>query len=272
MAKKASGAAEKKATADQEAPKAAPPPAKVESSFGDAGERVKLAHFDTEESRATCEAILDQGRYDWPAGVKPPKSILDVGAYVGASTLSLARQFPDAVLHAFEPCAPSRALLKDNVAACKNVTVHERAVWDRDGKRRLFDGRDDPATASLVASAINRTSGEEVETRQASLLLDDLGILRVDCLKVSTAGGEVAVLEAIIRHLEGTSVIFVEYRSEADRRRIDLMLCAKHMLVGGVIEGPNHGHLCYVLRRSLDREAAGEREAVKLHRTPDKKG
>ncbi len=270
MAKKASSASAKKAKADQEASKAAAPPPKVESSFEVSGEQVKLAHFDTRESRATCKAILEEGRYQWPAGVKAPKSILDVGAYVGASTLALARQFPEAILHAFEPCAASRELLKANVAACKNVTVHERAVWDRDGKQRLFDGRKDPQTASLVASAINQTGGAEVETRQASALLDDLGILRVDCLKVSTAGGEVAVLEAIVRHLEGTAVIFVEYRSEADRRRTDLILCAKHMLVSGQIVGPNHGHLCYVLRRAIDREAAGEREAVKLHRTPDK--
>ncbi|GAB5467176.1 MAG: hypothetical protein Kilf2KO_02060 [Rhodospirillales bacterium] len=259
-----------KAVEPPAASKAAEPPPRTTGSFGRAGAEQSLAHFDTDVSRESCRRILEEDPYDWPAGIAAPQVLLDVGAYVGASTLALAKQFPEAKIHAYEPCAASAALLKANVAEQANVKVHEIAVWDRDSDRKLFDGKDDPVAASLIASAATASTGAEVPTRHGDLLLDDLGLVRLDGLKISTGGSEVAVLESVIRHMESTPVVFIAYSSETDRRRIDLILCATHILLAGRIEGPHRGQLCYGLRRVIKKDASGDRTATRLHRTPDK--
>lgn len=244
-------------------------PAKAESSFARRGQSQRIVHFDTQESRASCRDILESDLYDWPVGIKPPTLLWDVGAYVGAASLAFARQFPAAAIHAFEPCAAARGLLQENLGGLPKATVHETAVWYQDGKRTLYAGKGDPLTASLVRSPLTETQGEEVSARHADALLDALGLSRVDGLKIATGGCEVAILEALIRHLEAIPVVFIDYRSETDRRRIDLILCATHMLLKGRIYGPQHGHLCYGLRRVLSKEGSGEDMAVRLHRRPD---
>ncbi len=268
------GAEDEEAKTEEKQEKAKPvpadPPPRAESSFGKSGQEVKIHHFDTEESREACRVLFDDNPYAWPAGIKNPEVIMDVGAYVGASSIVFARQFPSATVHAYEPCSASRSLLTENVTAYPNIKVHEEALWDRDEDRKLFDGKTDPLTASLVPSTGNVASGEEVKARHADEALDDLNLARSDVVKINTGGSEVAILQAMIRHMEATPVVYITYRSETDRRRIDLILCATHMLVGGTIEGPHRGQLCYGLRRVMDAKAAGEKDAVRLHRTPFK--
>ncbi len=249
-------------------PVPAEPPPRAKSSFGAPGKEVKLIHFDTEASRANCRAILEEQCYAWPEGIRDPQVIMDVGAYVGASSIAFARRFPSATVHAYEPGSAARALLKENAAAYTNIKIHEEAVWDRDQERQLYDGKEDPLFASLVSSTSTVPSGELVKCRHADEVLDGLDLMRADALKINTGGSEVAVLQALIRHMEATLAVYVTYRSETDRRRIDLILCATHMLMAGTIEGPHRGQLCYGLRRVLDLKASGDRDAVRLHRTP----
>ncbi len=265
--------AEEKAEAEAPSkPKPVPaePPARMESSFGASGKEQKISHFDTEASRASCRAIFDEQPYAWPKGFKAPEVIMDIGAYVGASAVAFARAFPSATIHAYEPGSAARKLLEENVAAFPNIKVHAEAIWDRDEERQLYDGKDDPLFASLVPSTATQSSGELVKALHADEALYALNLQRSDAVKINTGGSEVAVLQALIRHMEATPVIFITYRSEADRRRIDLILCATHMLLAGTIEGPQRGQLCYGLRRTIDPEAAGDRDAVRLHRTPFK--
>ncbi len=260
------------AEAKEEKPKPVPaePPPRAESSFGNPGQEQKIVHFDTDESRASCRQNFEDNPYAWPEGIKAPEIVMDIGAYVGASAIQFARRFPSATVHAYEPNTAARTLLKENVTAYPNIKVHEEAIWDRDEDRKLFDGKNDPLTASLVPSTANVASGEEVRAQHADEALDNLNLSRSDVVKINTGGSEVAILQAMIRHMEATPVIFITYRSETDRRRIDLILCATHMLLGGTIEGPHRGQLCYGLRRILDAKAVGEKDAVRLHRTPFK--
>lgn len=268
----ASEAEESESEAKQEKPKPVPaePPARAESSFGEAGKEVKIHHFETEASRESCRAHFEDDPYPWPAGIKDPEIIMDIGAYVGASAIAFARRFPSATIHAYEPCTASRTLLTENAAAYPNIKIHEEALWDRDEERKLYDGKADPLNASLVPSPANVASGEEIKARHGDEVLDDLNLARSDVVKINTGGSEVAILQAMIRHMEATPVVYITYRSETDRRRIDLILCATHMLVSGTIEGPHRGQLCYGLRRVMDANASGDKDAVRLHRTPFK--
>ncbi len=256
--------------AEEPKPVPAAPPLQAESSFGKAGQEQKVKHFDTDESRESCRAIFEDGPYRWPEGFKALEVIMDIGAYVGASTLVFAWQFPSATVHAYESCSASRALMTENVAGFTNVKVHEEAIWDKDQVCKLHDGKADPLFASLVPSTSTRSSGEEVKARHADEALGDLNLARSDAVKISTGDSEVAILQALVRHMEATPIIYINYRSETDQRRIDLIMCATHMLLAGTIESPHRGQLCYGLRRVIDPKTAGDKDAVRLHRTPHK--
>ncbi|MEO1191794.1 MAG: FkbM family methyltransferase [Pseudomonadota bacterium] len=254
-----------------EKPEPRPAPPSVSENFGSGSAAQSLKVFDSEASRASTKAILEGARYTWPEGVKPPQVIFDIGAYVGAASLAFAQQFPDAKIHAFEPNPHSAALARENLAGKEKVELHEIAIWSKDEEaRKLYDGKDDPLTASVVPSTATGNQSQPVKTEMGDNVLARLGFSRLDGLKISTGGSEVAVLESLIRHMESTPVVFIAYHSETDRRRIDLIICATHMLLGGEILGPHQGYLCYGLRRTLDRAASGDQDATRLHRTPHK--
>jgi hypothetical protein len=49
-------------------------------------------------------------------------------------------------------------------------------------------------------------------------------------------------------HLETVPVIHLGFRSESDRRLIDELLMATHVLWRGMMDSPNYGTLTYVIR------------------------
>ncbi len=51
------------------------------------------------------------------------KTVLDIGANVGAASVYLAMSYPDARIYAFEPGSDALSLLQKNVAPLRNVTV-----------------------------------------------------------------------------------------------------------------------------------------------------
>jgi FkbM family methyltransferase len=57
--------------------------------------------------------------------------IIDAGANIGLASLWFATMFPEARIYAVEPDEGNLALLRRNVASCRNVVVLPGAVWDR---------------------------------------------------------------------------------------------------------------------------------------------
>jgi FkbM family methyltransferase len=73
--------------------------------------------------------------------IRPGSIVLDIGANVGAYAIPLARRFPDAEVHAFEPNPPVVARLEENLAlngmAGRNVKVIPLALADVPGRFTL---------------------------------------------------------------------------------------------------------------------------------------
>src|SRR5690606_34270988 len=84
-----------------------------------------------------------------------------------------------------------------------------------------------------------------------------------DCIKLDTEGSEVPILEALAPLVADTAVVFVEYHSEGDRRRIDLLLGGTHILAGGRITGPHRGELTYARRASYSDPKRRDRELIR---------
>ena len=94
----------------------------------------------------TLREIFSLGEYEFAPGLAqaPVRTVLDLGANVGYSTLFLAQSFPDAKIIAVEP-APGNvrmAILNINAAGLRDrVTVHETCVAATAGKRYIDTNR-----------------------------------------------------------------------------------------------------------------------------------
>jgi FkbM family methyltransferase len=134
--------------------------------------------------------------YDLPAGFRP-RTILDLGANIGASVLWFHRHFPDAEIHAVEPDRRSLEKLRRNVAGIAGVTVHHAAVAGENGERTFYEAQRG-WESSLVAEVAR---GGQAATVMA-LTLPDLirrcvGTERVDLLKLDVEGAEWEILPTV---------------------------------------------------------------------------
>jgi len=143
----------------------------------------------------------------------------DVGANIGLTSLTMAAAAPyHAELLCFEPDARSLPLLRHNLASNEMGRAHvlEMALAERDGLARLRCGTSNTATSLLLephsrAQMTNATI-REVPVRRLDSVLAELGIARLDFIKIDVEGGETQVMmganEAIRRD---QAIIFTEF-------------------------------------------------------------
>src|SRR5262245_27974443 len=68
----------------------------------------------------------------------PIRTILDVGAHAGESSLKFNAAFAGATIHAFEPVSRTFALLRQSVAAYPNIHCHQLALGDKAGTASIY--------------------------------------------------------------------------------------------------------------------------------------
>jgi FkbM family methyltransferase len=178
------------------------------------------------------------------------KTILDIGANVGAASVYLSISYPDARVYALEPGSDALSLLRNNVALLRNVTVFPFGLYSRDTTLSLFHGKNDSVESSVHASTRTEHESEQVQLVDASRFLFEQGIEQVDVMKIDTEGCEVPILESLSKWLPHVKVLYLEYHSERDRRMIDEILAETHILWRGQIKFAYRGEFCY-LRRDL---------------------
>lgn len=201
-----------------------------------------------EASGRHVTSILNGTTYPEVPDVGDVRTILDIGANVGAASVMFAARFPDAEIHAFEPGPAPRAVLERNVTGLGRIRVHPFGLHDHDARTKLYRSRWDPMSASIETSAENGLDFDEIEVRQASTVLDALGIADVDVVKIDTEGCEVPIMICLNGRLARARLIYLEYHSDADRRKIDAFLGPTHVLACGTTRHPHRGDLCYVAR------------------------
>lgn len=164
-------------------------------------------------------------------GVHLPEGalVLDVGANIGMFALYVAAVCPTAIVHSFEPAPELAELLRINLALyAPNVRSYNYGIGDTDGKREftfypnssVFSGfrTDRDGDRSAVAAVIESTAeGEDLPTflvdqlmesrldsvsypatmRSLSSLFAELGLERVDLLKVDAERSELDVLAGL---------------------------------------------------------------------------
>jgi FkbM family methyltransferase len=133
------------------------------------------------------EVFLDN-EYEMSLG-EEPGVIFDLGSHVGASVIYFRLKYPGAKIYAFEPDPTSFAKLQRHTGQFDEIIASNIAVSGRDGREKFFIHSEDSVSSSLV----QREPGQacvEVECRTLGRLMRDLGISKIDLLKMDIEGGE----------------------------------------------------------------------------------
>ena len=139
------------------------------------------------------------------------RTVFDVGANVGQTTLATKERFAGAVVHAFEPVKATYLSLEQNVAHLAGVTCHRLALSDSVGVAAMTSETNsqlnrfvDAATASSPSSAV-----EEVATETVDHFCHTLQIQCIDILKVDAEGADLLVLDGAKAMLRSGQIAFV---------------------------------------------------------------
>jgi FkbM family methyltransferase len=163
---------------------------RLDISYG--GRRLDWHTSDGSELMALADVLCHE-QYRLPDGLAP-RTIVDLGSNIGGSVLYFACRYPTARIYGVEPDPGTFRKLQANVAPLENVEVLPLAVGDRDGRAEFFPN---PRT---WASSLKRTfvtgPAITVQVRTLDTLLDEIGLHRVDLVKLDIEGSEHDVLRA----------------------------------------------------------------------------
>jgi FkbM family methyltransferase len=136
--------------------------------------------------------IYLESEYPDDLGIVEPEVIVDLGANVGYTLLDFRLRYPNARLIGLEPDPVAFHTLRLNTAADPNISVLPLAIAGADGLREFY------SSSESVVSGFERTRDFQtpitVPTRSLDTLMKELGLARIDLLKIDVEGAEVDVL------------------------------------------------------------------------------
>lgn len=160
--------------------------------------------------------------------VKDSKTILDLGANIGAATVYMNGLNPSATFACIEPDPRNVPLLQDNLRLNGiSARVFECAISGERGNMRFGLGFDTGWSALLEAGASKSESVEReivVKTRTVPDILDDLGWAEVDLIKMDVEGAEVSILKDAGDWLPRVGNILMEIHGDGGPERMSGIL------------------------------------------------
>ena len=137
--------------------------------------------------------------------------VVDVGAHVGGYTIRACKKVKQVI--SIEPYGASAEILKQNIKlnSCNNVYILQKAISDRKGYGRLkiYPGQE-------AMSTLNEDGNIIVETDTLDNIIQDLGINRIDFLKIDIEGSEAVAIRGMKYTLKITKNIMIEVRPETE--------------------------------------------------------
>ena len=143
--------------------------------------------------------------------------IINVGAYIGISTIYFKSIYPNSKILAIEPNPYAREILEENIFInnLKDVIVLPYAIDISERTRNFFIDTSENIWQSTASFSQESWNGQyhndttvQVETKRLSTYLKDTP---VDLLKLDIEGMEVRVLKEARRELKNVKNILVEY-------------------------------------------------------------
>lgn len=132
----------------------------------------------------------------------PQPVVLDIGANIGNHTLAFATVASH--VHAFEPIPRIQALLRQNVEqnSLGNVTLHPLALSDNEDDATIHMVKTGNVGASSFHKSGEETEAVTVQCRCGDSLLAELGVERVDLVKIDVEAHELYVLRGLLNTLQ----------------------------------------------------------------------
>ena len=129
-----------------------------------------------------------------------PEVILDIGSNIGASILFFREQFPTARIYGFEPHPETFRVLQKNVGSLSSVKVFNYGLGAADSNVSVpFDGADFSRFMSKDKNAewSGPLSPTSCQLKHAGEVMKDLGLTKVDLIKIDCEGAEYDVLTTL---------------------------------------------------------------------------
>lgn len=159
---------------------------------------------------ATFEEIVTTEVYSSvPEYVQDCRTIVDLGAHIGLTTLYFATKFPKANIVAVEPNPDSFQLLQKNVRTHSRVQTLQAAVWSEETQ---LEGSLEPGRFS--GFEVYEDSGGTVHGVPIRQILEMAGG-SVDILKVDIEGAEVELFKGDLSWLDQVRCIAIEFHGAA---------------------------------------------------------
>lgn len=137
--------------------------------------------------------------------------VLDIGAYVGMFTVKAAKLVGETgKVIAIEPSPENYELLAQNCEGLDNVVLVKKAIMSWTGPGRLYYSKS--AAANSLVTRWKRHI--EVETITLDSLIEELGLDKVDIIKIDAEGAELEVLTGAYKALaKGTRLVIAAYHT-----------------------------------------------------------
>lgn len=139
------------------------------------------------------------------------ESIVDMGAHIGIFTVKAAKAVGDGGrVIAIEPQVDNLRFLQRNIEAneLKNVIIVPKAVNSKKGKSKLYlSGR--TWSHSLLPQELGSSEFAEIEVDTLDNILRELGVKKVDFMKMNIEGAEVEALKGmdeIVRSIKRVAI------------------------------------------------------------------
>lgn len=142
------------------------------------------------------------------------KTIFDVGANKGQTTLNYRQKFPEANIFAFEPVNQTFEVLKANVGVDPHVYCFNLALGEENKQEKMLVQGTSGSNSISPGSQINSQPEQSQETVNIITLdkfmaENDHKIDQIDLLKIDTEGYECQVLRGAAATLSAEKILYI---------------------------------------------------------------
>jgi len=136
------------------------------------------------------KAIIIREEYKVPVK-QDAKTIIDGGANIGMTSIYLANKYPDAQIVSIEAGADNFEMLKQNVAAYKNITPIYGAIWGKETNLKFVDtGR---GNTLYQVHETDEVTADSVKAYTVNGIKTQMGWQTIDILKLDVEGAEMSI-------------------------------------------------------------------------------
>lgn len=178
----------------------------------------------------------EESEYWLPDPIERPRVILDIGGNIGCTAVYFARQYPEAMIHSFEPDPHNFELLRMNTTPYQNIKIYNVGLGDSDQELPLGSTEDsiNHGAKTLLIERHRAESSKCVSVRNAYVFLTELGITNPDIIKIDTEGYEYPILKSLKPTVSQAQWVFGELHDSQDFSTLAL-LDSSHSI--GIVRG-----------------------------------